>query len=395
MKQNRSERTARRGARTRACRVETFLDAFVARGTGRRQECRRGTHECVRQGGILVLAAMLTAALAFGQAPAGTAADAKPAATAATPATLPAAAWAFEVATIRPAKMPTQADIINGKMHVGMKTDAARVDIGFMSLNELVCTAYKVKSYQVSGPDWMGAMSERFDVLAKMPEGATKDQVPEMLQALLADRFKLAIHHDSKERPVYALVVGKGGSKLKESPPDPPAPAAADKSEAAPGGQAGETAPPKDAGPQMKFRTNSDGSGTATVRGPDGPAKMSFGPNGMHMEFEKMTLAKLAETLSPFLDKPVLDMTEMKGNYQVTLDLAMEDLKNVARKMGVATPGAAPVSGDAGKLPSDAVSDPSGSVFTSVQQLGLKLEPRKLPLDLIVIDHVEKMPTEN
>jgi len=347
----------------------------------------------------LVLASLLLrSAAAFGQTPAAATPDAKPAETAPTPAAVkpPAGGWAFEVATIRPAKMPSQTDLMNGKMHVGMKTDAARVDIGFMSLNDLICAAYKVKSYQVSGPDWMGAMNERFDVLAKMPEGATKDQVPEMLQALLADRFKLAIHHDSKERPVYALIVGKNGSKLKESPPDAPAPAAADKSEAAPGEPPADAAPPKDAAPQMKFRANADGSGTATVRGPDGPAKMSFGPNGMHLEMEKMTMAKLAETLTPFLDKPVLDMTELKGNYQVALDLAMDDLKNVARKMGVATPVASSlVGGDAGKLPSDAAADPSGSIFTSVQQLGLKLDPRKLPLDLIVIDHMEKMPTDN
>jgi uncharacterized protein (TIGR03435 family) len=359
-------------------------------------------HHILEIKNALVLAILLTVPALFGQAvvqpvvipiPAAPPAGAKPEAAAAVPAKPPAGGWAFEVATIKPAKMPNPADMMNGKAHVGMKTDAARVDIGFMSLNDLIGMAYKVKTYQISGPDWMGAMNERFDVLAKMPEGATKEQVPEMLQALLAERFKLAIHHDTKERPVYALVVGKGGSKLKESPADPPAPAAAEKSDPAPG-EAAEATPAADPSPQVKLHTNSDGSGTATVHGPDGNAKMSFSTNGMHMEFEKMTMAKLAETVTPFLDRPVVDMTDLKGNYQVALDLAMEDLKNVARKVGVAVPGAAPASGDAG-LPSDAVSDPTGSVFKSVLQLGLKLEPRKTPLDLIVIDHVEKMPTEN
>jgi len=105
-------------------------------------------------------------------------------------------------------------------------------------------------------------------------------------------------------------------------------------------------------------------------------------------------MAKFAEALSRFVDRPVVDKTELKGNYQVALDISMEDMKNAARKAGVAVPGAAPASGDAG-LPSDAVSDPTGSVFTSVLQLGLKLEPRKTPLDLIVVDHAEKTPTEN
>jgi len=305
----------------------------------------------------------------------------------------PAGGWAFEVATIKPAKMPSPADAMNGKIHVGMRTDAVRVDIGFMSLSDLIGLAYKVKNYQISGPDWMEGMDHRFDILAKIPEGATKEQVPEMLQALLAERFKLAIHHDTKDRSVYALVVGKGGSKLKESPPDPP-PAAAGKSDGAPGDPAG-AAPAADASPQFKVQRGSDGaSGTATVHGPDGNAKMSFGPNGLHMELDKMTMAKLAEMLGRFVDRPVVDRTELKGDYQVPLDISTEDLKSVARKFGAAVPGTAPASGDVG-LPSDAVSDPTGSVFTSVMQLGLKLEARKTPLDLIVIDHIEKMPTEN
>ncbi len=115
----------------------------------------------------------------------------------------------------------------------------------------------------------------------------------------------------------------------------------------------------------------------------------------MHLEMEKITMAKLAEALSRFVDRPVVDKTELKGNYQVALDLTMADLMSAARSAGMAMPGAAPVSGDAGKLPSDAASDPSGSIFKSVAQLGLKLEPRKAPVDRIVVDHIEKTPTEN
>ncbi|MGA9108105.1 MAG: TIGR03435 family protein [Bryobacteraceae bacterium] len=345
----------------------------------------------------LVLAALFALApVVFGQTPASPPADAKPAAATAVAAKPPAGGWAFEVATIKPAQMPTPADVMNGKMHVGMKTDAARVDIGFMSLTDLIGIAYDVKPYQISGPDWMGGMGERFDILAKMPEGATKEQVPAMLQALLADRFKLAIHRESKERPVYELVVGKGGPKMKESPPDAPAPpAAAAKSDAAPGAAGADAVPAKDAEPQIKFHRDSDGSGTATVHTPEGNTKMSYGPNGMHLEMEKITMAKLAEALSRFVDRPVVDKTELKGNYQVALDLTMADLMSAARSAGMAMPGAAPVSGDAGKLPSDAASDPSGSIFKSVAQLGLKLEPRKAPVDRIVVDHIEKTPTEN
>ena len=97
--------------------------------------------------------------------------------------------------------------IASGKLHVGMKVDAARVDIGFYSLADLIRTAYRVKAYQVSGPDWISA--QRFDILAKMPEGATREQVPEMLQVLLAERFRLTIHRETRDHSVYALVAGK------------------------------------------------------------------------------------------------------------------------------------------------------------------------------------------
>ncbi len=116
-----------------------------------------------------------------------------------------------------------------------------------------------------------------------------------------------------------------------------------------------------------------------------------------------MTMEALADVLSRFLDRPVVDQTELKGNYQVALDLSMEDLRNVARKMGVASAGAGPATaaaptapaGEASR-PADAASDPSGgSIFSNVQQLGLKLEPRKAPVALIVVDKLEKTPTEN
>src|SRR5579872_7354778 len=86
---------------------------------------------------------------------------------------------AFEVATIKSAAMPTaEALMKGGKMSMGMKVDGARVDIGFMSLADIVRQAYRVKTYQVSGPDWI--QTARFDIQAKIPEGASTDQVPEM-----------------------------------------------------------------------------------------------------------------------------------------------------------------------------------------------------------------------
>jgi len=227
--------------------------------------------------------------------------------------------------------------------------------------------------------------SERFDVLAKLPEGASRDQVPEMLQALLAERFKLTVHRESKEHAVYALVVGKNGAKLKESSPDADAPA---------GG--GAPIATDDVNPQVRVSGRGENTQVSISGGQIGTAHMSVGPDGtMHLEAAKMTMAALADTLSRLVDRPVVDLTELKGSYQVALDLSMEDLRNAARNFGVMAPGLGGGRG-AARPPADAASDPGGvSIFAAVQQLGLKLEPRKAPLDLIVIDHLEKAPTEN
>ena len=301
-----------------------------------------------------------------------------------TPAPVPA----FEVVSIKPAPPLNPADVAAGKLHVGMNIDGARVDIGFLSLADLIPIAYRVKRYQVSGPDWMSA--QRFDVLGKIPEGVSKDQVPEMLQAMLADRFKLAIHRESKEHSVYALVVGKNGLKLKEAPPETAPPSAdiadADKDKGISVG----------GGTQMRF--NRDGSGAVVSGGPAGKMRVTMGQGGMmHFEAERMTLAGLADMLAPFLDRPVQNMTELKGNYQISLDIAMSELLNVAKTAGLAIPGAAPSArADVGSQPANAASEPSGSsIFNSVQQLGIKLESRKAPVETIIIDHLEKAPTEN
>jgi uncharacterized protein (TIGR03435 family) len=300
----------------------------------------------------------------------------------------PAAPKAFEVATIKAADMPNMAQMAAGKMHVGMKIEAGRVDIGFMSLADLIHTAYKLKSYQVAGPDWMN--TARFDILAKMPEGATKDDVPEMLKALLADRFKLTVHKESKEHSMYALMVGKGGPKLKESPPDPVAP------------PEGTPPPPAAKGEQViatnngtvRINQNGDGRGATITTPGEGTVKTSMGGDGnMHLEMSKVDMPKFADMISRFVDRPVVDQTGLKGNFQVSLDLSMADMMRVARANGAPVPPPGAMPGAA----ADAASDPGsgGSVFTAVQAMGLKLDARKETIDTIVVDHVEKTPTEN
>jgi uncharacterized protein (TIGR03435 family) len=300
---------------------------------------------------------------------------------------------AFEVASIKPAGALDPMAIAQGKVSVGMKVDGAICNIGSFSLRDLVRTAYEVKDYQISGLDSLGAAmsAQRFNIQATLPEGGTEKQVPQMLQALLAERFKLVIHRETRDQSVYALVVAKGGPKLKESEPDPPAPETPPDAPDAP--KKGETVIGQGSN-QLHISGNmADGKGITMKGGPTGQLHMTMVDGKMHMEAAKMTMAGLADAASSFVGRPVVDMTELKGNYQVTLDLSMDDIKNVARTAGLNMPGA--TGGNAANAPVDAA-DPSGSsIFASVQQMGLKLEARKAPLPYVVVDHFEKMPTEN
>jgi hypothetical protein len=123
----------------------------------------------------------------------------------------------FDVVIIK-TSLPLAALRAAGRLpHDGMRMSADRVEFESASLSSLIRLAYKVEDYQVSGPDFMDRA--RFDITAMMPGGAGEEQVPEMLQALLVERFKLAVRKETTEETVYALVVGKDGPKLKESEP--------------------------------------------------------------------------------------------------------------------------------------------------------------------------------
>jgi uncharacterized protein (TIGR03435 family) len=301
---------------------------------------------------------------------------------------------AFEVASVKPAGPLNPAAIQSGKVRMGMKIDGAMVDIGSFSLKDLIRTAYEVKDYQISGPDWLGSImtAQRYNVQATIPEGATKEQVPQMLQALLADRFKLVVHRETRDHSVYALVVAKGGPKMKEADPDPPAASA--ENEPPPEPKKGEIVMGQGTS-QVRISGNVEGGKGVTVKGgPMGQMHMTMADGRMHMEADRASMAILVETLSRFVDRPVVDMTELKGNYHIVLELSMDDLKNAAKAAGMGGPMGGTMGGDA--KPSGEASEPAGSsIFMSLQQMGLKLEPRKAPLATIVIDHLEKSPTEN
>jgi uncharacterized protein (TIGR03435 family) len=308
----------------------------------------------------------------------------------------------FEVASVKPSAPIEPQKIMAGKVHIGMSVDAARVDIGSMSLADLIRVAYRMKPYQVLGPDWMGA--QRFDISAKMPEGASKDKVPEMLQALLADRFKMTVHHETKELPAYALIVGKGGPKLKEAAAD--AAALPVRDPAAPPEKGVLTVGSAD-GP-VRVEPSADRKGATVSSAQFGQMKVSMGEGGMmRMEFTRISMTMLADTLSRFAGKPVIDMTELKGNYQLALDLSMAEMAGMAKAAGMGGgmggggmmmggPGGGGGGGAAGLGPAESASTPGGaSIFSAIQTLGLKMDARKLPIETLVIDHLEKAPTDN
>ena len=293
----------------------------------------------------------------------------------------------FDVASIKPSEDIMVAVSAGRAPHVGMKVDNQSVDFGYYTLAALITYAYKVKAYQVTGPDWM--KTAHWDILATLPEGSNKDQIPEMMQALLADRFKLVAHHDSKEMPVLVLGVGKNGVKMAVSPPDPPA---VDK----PDDKEGTVVDTGNGQVRVKSTGTMGAGGTAQISGtPAGNVKMSVDGGMMHMESSKMTMEILSQQLSQFLQQPVIDETELKGTYVAAVDISVEDLQAVARAAGFAVGGPGPgASANATGVPS--AGDPSGgSVYASVEKLGLKLNKEKLPVDVIVVDHLEKAPTAN
>jgi uncharacterized protein (TIGR03435 family) len=275
----------------------------------------------------------------------------------------------FEVASIKPAAPQAMARL-QGSVDGGPGTSApGRIRFTDMPLRVLIMRAYNVQSFQVSGPSWME--SQRFDVIAKVPDGAaTKEDVQIMLQNLLADRFKLKLHKGSKEAPIYELVVAKGGIKIKEAAQN-----AAAHAEGAGG-------PPP--GPPPKGK---DGF----LRTPHGQLGIQATVGGrMRMQGDAVTMARLTDTLGMALGRPVVDKTGLTGAYDVTLDFSPE---------GMGAGPKSPAPGGSGVNPAEAPldsNDSGPSIFTALQErLGLKLESRKGPMDLLVVESVEKAPTKN
>ena len=222
-------------------------------------------------------------------------------------------AQSFDVASVKPDKSQTGVDRI--------KVLKGSLIIENVSLKRCIGMAYGIaegRDYLFSGPDWLD--SEHFDILAKFPEETPEPEVLAMLQNLLKERFHFAFHGETRELNAYALVIGKGGPKLKPS-----------------------------AAPEGSYR---------------------FKALGGHAVGSSISMGMLADRLSRpdfQLDRRVVDLTGLKGAFDFTLDWC-------------------PMSVDAD----------GPSIFTALQeQLGLKLEARKVPLEVMVVDRVNRVPAAN
>lgn len=267
----------------------------------------------------------------------------------------------FEVASIKTYVAPAGGAPRGNAQGGPDLADPARVRYVNQSLKDLLMSAYGVKAYQVSGPAWLDA--QKFEIAAKVPEGATAGQVKIMLRNLLAERFKLAAHRETRELPVFELTVGKSGPKMKVASDKP-----ADTPDSLPTGPPG--------APIMAGRVKMGGDGC-----PDFPdlrlASRLFFMNGRGcLTAVQETMAGLAGMLSDRFDRPVLDKTGLTGKYDFTLHFDP--------------------SGVVGTMSAGGGDNPLPDVFAAVQQqLGLRLESRKAPIDLLVIDSADKLPAEN
>jgi len=270
----------------------------------------------------------------------------------------------FEVASIKPAvvtpgRRPAPLD-------GGPGTKSPTRLAGTATMKELLMRAYGVKSYQISGPAWMD--TETYEIAANVPAEASKEQAAEMLRNLLAERFHLAAHRETKEVGMYALLVGKNGPKLQETD------AAAEEDDKA--RTAGGFVRPKvtmgpDGFPQIPPDARIPGSFTLTLSSGEFLRTKVF---ARHQNMDQ-----LAGTIATFLKRPVVNQTGLAGRYDFTLAFESDPLEPA----GEMRPRAAP-------------ENPGPTIFAAVQeQLGLKLEQRKGPLDMVMVDRVERVPTEN
>ncbi len=243
----------------------------------------------------------------------------------------------FEVAAIKPS------DPANPMPGKGRILPGGRIEIPGMTLNNLIMFAYGMQENMITGgPKWTG--TDRFDIVAKAGSDTAQPTLRLMFQTLLAERFKLAIHREDKVMPVYVLTVGKRAPKYQEGN-----------------------------GGRQECSWHALESGLR------------------RRECHNLTMAEFVKQLPGWggigIDLPVVDETGLKGAYDFQLDVGIMGF-------GGRGEGGRGDGEHGGDRPAPIIADSGPTIFTALDQIGLKLESRKIPMPVIVIDHVE-LPTEN
>lgn len=276
------------------------------------------------------------------------------ASTAAQAPAAPASALRFEVASIKPSppEPPTPGT-------AGLRITQRQARFSFLSMKDYISVAYGLKVFQIIAPDWVA--STRFEIVATIPEGQDPKDVSKMMAALLDDRFHLKTHREMRDFSVYALEALPG---FTLEPVTVEAPAAG------------------------AFEvTSTSGQGGAVVDLGDG-ASLAVGGN--KIELKKATMAQVAAVLERFVDRPVVDQTGRPERFNITVDLMPDDFTAAMVRSAVA----------AGvNLPAPAMrlldTASPNAIPDAMKVLGLSLRGTRAPLDFLVVDSVEKTPTEN
>lgn len=268
-----------------------------------------------------------------------------------------AASPQFEVATVRPTPV-TGEPALNLSLMLG----PSQVRITALPLRDIIALAYRIQPYQVIGPEWI--QSTPFDISATLPAGTQAHQIPDMLQVLLAERFGLAAHREVREAPVYALVIGKPPLRLQRAR------------------EAGTTTGTS----AQAWTLSGNTSGLSTDRG--GGSSYSFAIG--RFEGRKLTVQSLATELSRYSPRPIVDATGLTGEFDMSFEVSSEGYRQMLMR-------AAYNSGIPIPLQMLLQMDSAGvdHLLDAVEQLGLKLESRRMPVDVTLIDALRRTPTEN
>ena len=246
----------------------------------------------------------------------------------------------FEVASVKPAT-----PLGPRGMQANHNVDPVRYSCQNCPVFWVLSEAYDLKLYEYNGPDWVHQV--RFDFDAKIPEGTRKEALHQMLQNLLGDRFKLAVHREEREMQVYELSVMKGGPRFQQSIPS----------------DSGDTAPPSG-------RLNRDADGFPILtKG----TQMSLGLGKGRLRSDDQPMSWLVEILSNQMQGPVKDATGLSAKYDYQLSWAWDENSG-----------------------SGMMDEFRSALIRALQsQLGLKLEQKKGKVEVLVVDHIDKAPTEN